>query len=268
MVDLLIDYEKWAQPKPFGYSGCFRLRNESQFMASAILSHLPFLDEAVLVVQPSDDNTLELAYDLADKYKRIKVFEYPLIPDWIDTPGFYEKDPDQPGHLVHMSNWALSKCEYSWIVKVEGDVICLPAFSFIRRRINSHNREPHYYGRVILNIAGENMDQISEENPRNGGWDEAVVPNSPDYHFKRVAKWEILQNPGSGTCLGLSGLHMKRCKESKTDGWNGETYVPLLRETLVEILKAHGLWPGDLMTVEDEIDLNWESIIMVLEGLR
>jgi hypothetical protein len=61
---------------------------------------------------------------------------------------------------------------------------------------------------------------------------------------------------------------MKRCKEGKTDGWNGEAYVPLLRETLVEILKAYGPWLGELMTVEDEIDLNWESIIMVLEGLR
>jgi hypothetical protein len=239
-------------------------------MAPAILSHLPFLDEAVLVVQPSDDNTLELAYDLADKYRRIKVFEYPLIPDWIDTKGFYEKDPDQPGHLVHMSSWALSKCSYSWIVKVEGDVVCLPAFSLVRQRINSHNHEPHYYGRVVLNIAGENMDQISKENPRNGGVDEAVVPNSPNYHFIRRSKWEVLEGPLGNpfTCMGLSGLHMKRCKEGKTDSWNDETYIPLCRETIVQVLRDHGPWPGEVMTAEDEIDLNWDSIIEILGGLR
>ena len=211
---------------PFGFSGCFRLRNESQFMEWAILSHLPWLDEAVLVVQPSNDDTIEKAYRMAEEDERIKVYEYQFECDWIDTPGFYTKDPHAPGHMVHMSNWAFSKCRYSWIVKVEGDVIATSAFADVIDRVKFEPDIPRYYGRVVLNVAGEDCDQISWDNPRNGGWDEAVVPNHPDYHFERQSKWEVLQRPGEGISMGWSGLHMKRCKANKTKGWNGEKYVP------------------------------------------
>lgn len=237
--DFSIDYDKWAEPKPFGFSGCFRLRNESQFMEKAILSHLPYLDEAVLVVQPSDDDTFEIASRLEFEYPhKIRVEFYPFVPDWIDTPGFYAKDPNAPGHLVHMSNWAFSKCNYSWIVKVEGDVICLSSFQNIIDRINTQPFKKMYYGRVILNLAGPNCDMISKENPRNGGWDEAVVPNHPDYHFERRNKWEVLVHNGPELCMGWSGLHMKRCKVGKDKAWNGETYIPFnepnVRHTLAE----------------------------------
>ena len=222
-----IDWDDWRnKPKPFGFSGCFRLRNESQFMITAIFSHLDWLDEAVLVVQPSEDKTVELAYHMANADKRIKVFEYPFECDWINTPGFYAKNPHAPGHMVHMSNWAFTKCRYSWIVKVEGDVIATSTFGDVIENVKKQPQNRVYYGRVVLNIAGENCDEISWENPRNGGWDEAVVPNHPDYHFERQDKWEVLQNPGEGICMGFSGLHMKRCKDGKTKGWNGEKYVP------------------------------------------
>ena len=212
MNKLDINYAEWAEPKPFGVSGCFRLRNEAEFMEAAILSHLPFLNEAVLVVQPSDDDTVERAHTLAQANTKVRVYEYPHIVDWIDTPGFYENDPDQPGHWVHLSNWALTKCRYAWIAKTEGDVICLSSFERIIDRINAHPHEQHYYGRVILNVAGYDCDQISMRYPRNAGWDEAVFPNSPDYKFIRSGKFETIIPGEARTCMGWSGLHMKRCK--------------------------------------------------------
>lgn len=242
-----IDYETWSRPKPFGFSGCFRLRNESQFMETAIKSHLPWLDEAVLVVQPSHDNTVELAYRMAEQDERIKVYEYPFECDWIDTPAFYAKDPNAPGHLVHMSNWAFTKCRYSWIVKVEGDVLALSTFGDIIERVKSEPNERIYYGRVILNVAGPMCDQVSRENPRNGGWDEAVVPNHPDYYFRRISKWEVLVYSGPAICMGWSALHMKRCKAGKDKGWNGETYIPFDRESVRRALEHHNAthpYPG------------------------
>ena len=227
MGEFGIDWDNWRnKPKSFGFSGCFRLRNESQFMEVAIKSHLSWLDEAVLVVQPSEDDTIEKAQKMAAEDKRIKVYEYPFECDWIDTPEFYAKDPHSPGHMVHMSNWAFTRCQYSWIVKVEGDVIATSAFADVIDRVKFEPDILRYYGRVVLNVAGEDCDQISWDNPRNGGWDEAVVPNHPDYHFERQSKWEVLQKPGEGISMGWSGLHMKRCKNGKTNGWNGEKYVP------------------------------------------
>lgn len=222
-----IDYEAWRKPKPLGISACIRVRNESQFMSAAVRSILPLVDEVVLCVQPSDDNTVEIAERMADadESDKIKVYYYSIVPAWIDTPEFYSKDPNSEGHLVHMSNWALSKCSYSWILKIEGDVIALPYLSKMLEKVRQ-STEPKYYGLVILNVAGPLMDKISLENPRNGGWDEAIFPNHPDIcRFERAGKWEVVIPKCDRESLGWALLHMKRSKAGKDNAWNGETYI-------------------------------------------
>lgn len=243
--ELTVDFEAWRnKPKPHGISACIRVRNESQFMRAAVRSVVDLVDEVVLCVQPSDDNTREIAISLEHGYPgKVKSYYYPLIPDWIDTKGFYEKDPDAPGHLVHMSNWALSKCTYSWILKVEGDVIALPTLKgFIDRALTDN--VPMYYGLVILNVAGAKMDKISFENPRNGGWDECIVRNDPDAaRFYRRNKWEVLVSaPHIPTeSVGWALVHMKRCKTGKDEAWNGEHYVPFDRETVAYALQEYNM---------------------------
>lgn len=255
-----IDWQEWKErKKPFGISGCVRVRNEAQFMRQAILSHLPYLDECVIVTQPSEDDTEQIAEDLAKVSGKIKVRHYPFIVDWIDTQGFYEKDPDEVGHLVHMSNWALSQCTYSWISKTEGDVICLSSFERIVDAVKARPNDPHYYGRVILNIAGDKCDQISATNPRNGGWDECVLWNDPDTaRFVRAGKWETIPQRTPSTCMGLSMLHMKRCKRGKTDGWNGEQYVSLTKENVLMLVPE----------LEQDVNELWSEIQTHLENLR
>jgi len=235
-----IDWQEWKErEKPFGISGCIRVRNEAQFMREAILSHLPFLDEVVIVTQPSDDETEDIANHLAEEYPEITAYHYPFVVDWIDTDGFYKKDPNKPGHLVHMSNWALSKCRYSWISKTEGDVICLSSFQNIVDAINARPDTPHYYGRVILNLAGEDRDQFSVTVPRNGGWDECVLWNDPaTARFERIGKWEVIPQRTPSTCMGWSMLHMKRCKAGNI-GWNNEEYAPFNRPN---VRKALGMY--------------------------
>lgn len=238
VIDVNINYREWhSRQKPFGLSGCFRLRNESEFMEAAVMSHLRFLDEVCLIVQPSEDDTVEKAHRMADRLKKVKVFIYPHVVDWIDTPGFYEKDPNEPGHLVHMSNWALSRCSYSWIVKVEGDVIGLQSFGAIREAIERNPDRQMYYGRTILNLAGEDCDQFSVTVPTNGGWDEAVFNNDPlKYRFVRSGKWEMVPAGDKKVNLGLSALHMKRCKNGMV-GWNDEEYAPFTKNHLERIMK-------------------------------
>jgi hypothetical protein len=239
--DLQIDYQAWRdKPKPHGISACIRVRNESQFMHAAVRSIVNFVDEVILCVQPSTDKTREIAIALEQEYPKVRSYYYPLVPDWIDTKGFYEKDPDQPGHLVHMSNWALSKCSYSWILKVEGDVIALPTLKGMIDHALTKN-QLMYYGLVILNVAGHKMDQISWENPRNGGWDEAIFPNHPDLvRFRRRHKWEVAVPEGvASECLGWALLHMKRCKRGKENGWNGEHYIEWDQFNVTEALSNY-----------------------------
>jgi hypothetical protein len=211
-------------------------------METAILSHLPYLDEAVLVVSPSEDDTVERAERLAAEHEKIRVEFYPYIVDWIDTPGFYEKDPDLPGHLVHLSNWALSKCRYSWIAKTEGDVICLSSFERIIEQVYKRPDELHYYGRVILNVAGELCDEISMKYPRNAGWDAGVFPNNLKYKFTRQGKFEKIFIGPDRTCMGWSGLHMKRCKDPHFQRIRDTSpNTPFTKENVQEALLAFNI---------------------------
>lgn len=256
--DYEIDWQEWqSQDKPFGISGCIRVRNEAQFMTPSILSHLPYLDECVIVTQPSDDDTVQIANDLSARFKKVKVHHYPFVVDWIDTPGFYEKDPNQPGHLVHMSNWALSKCSYSWISKTEGDVICLSSFQKIADAIRANPQKAFYYGRLILNIAGGKCDQVSVNNPTNGGMDEATFPNNPGaYKFVRSGKWEVIPAGHPAECFGLSMLHLKRCKAGKI-GWDNEKYAPLTKENVITLAPQ---WRNDIESLWDEIQERLEQL--------
>lgn len=242
--DYSLDLEAWAAPKPFGISGCFRLRNETEFMAQSVISHLPWLDEAVLVVQPSEDRTLDLANELADRYDKVRMVFYPWVPYQIDTPEHFQEPPNSVKHMVHMSNFALTQCRYSWIAKTEGDVIALPTFGEIRAVIEKDPDLHRYYGRVILNIAGHNGELVSATNPRNHGWDEAVFNNHPSWHFVRHEKWESIQHwefAGDNVNMGWSALHTKRCKKKYADGWNDEMWLPFDRENVQAVLRHYNM---------------------------
>jgi len=167
---------------------------------------------------------------------KVRVVRYPVGPVFITDPGWESVPENSIMSFVYLSNWALNQCKYSWIARIEADVICCSSFQKIVMQVHENDEVHCLYGRVILNVAGENMDQISATNPRNGGWDECVFPNHPDYHFEKRPKYEVLLSPWDDVCMGWSALHMKRCKSDKI-GWNNETYVPFTREAVAEALR-------------------------------
>lgn len=231
-----IDIVNWDRPHPFGISGCFRVRNDHEFLEEAVMSHLPYLDEAVIALQPSDEKTEEVVRRLALNPK-VRVERYPVAPVFITDPDWGNVPENSIRSFVYLSNWALSKCRFSWIARIEADVICLSSFSNIRERIEREPEAKRLYGRVILNVAGKEQDMVSVTNPRNGGWDECVFPNRSDYRFIRKPRYEVLNNPYDSECAGWSALHMKRCKSDKI-GWNGEEYAPFTRESVAAVLRT------------------------------
>lgn len=229
-----IDLEAWEAPKPFGISGFFRLKNEEQFMKAAILSHLPALDEAVLIVQRSDDETINLAHQLSMKYEKIRYDFYPFEVAQIDTPEHYNLPENSVRTMMHLTNWAISRCAYSWVAKIEGDVIALSTFVEIRDLIETQPNRFRYFGRIGLNVAGRNVDKVSATYPRTGGWDEAVFNNDPFWHCLRFHKWESINLHDHNDMIenmGFSFLHVKRCKDKHlkdqyVDSHGAETWVP------------------------------------------
>jgi len=234
-----IDLAEWQAKKPFGISGCFRVRNDYQFLEQAVMSHLPYLDEAVIVVQPSNFQTEKVVQELA-KVDKVRVVRYPFAPVFITEPAWEQTPINSITSFVYVSNWAFAQCRFSHIARIEGDVICLSSFAKVRAVVESNPDRKCLYGRVLLNVAGINCDMISLDNPRNGGWDECVVPNHPEYHFTFRPRYEVLESPHENECMGWSGLHMKRCKLDKI-GWNDESYLPFDPE---HVQIALGLFNG------------------------
>ena len=227
--DFDIDLEAWEAPKPFGISGCFRLKNEERFMEAAIMSHLPSLDEAVLIVQKSDDDTINLAHQLSMKHPKIRYDFYPFDVALIDTPEHYDLPENSVRTMMHLTNWAISRCRYSWVAKIEGDVISLSSFAAIRRAIEKEPDALRYYGRIGLNVAGREVDKVSATYPRTGGWDEAVFNNDPFWHCYRFHKWESMNLHDHNDMIenmGFSFLHVKRCKDKHLQGPYVDSHGP------------------------------------------
>jgi len=235
--DFDIDLEAWEASKPFGISGCFRLKNEEQFMEAAIMSHLPWLDEAVLIVQKSDDDTINLAHKLSMTNSKIRYDFYPFDVARIDTDNHYNLPENSVRTMMHLTNWAISRCKYSWVAKIEGDVIGLSSFAAIRQAIEKSPEVIRYYGRIGLNVAGKDVEKVSATYPRSGGWDEAVFNNNPFWHCYRFHRWESMNLHDHNDMIenmGFSFLHVKRCKSKHlrgpyTDSHGVETWVPFTR---------------------------------------
>ena len=247
-----ISLNHWRRPKPHGLSGCFRLKNEEEFMVRAVESHLPWLDEAVLMLQDSEDRTLEVAHELKNRWgDKIRIEHYPFVVHPSNTPGHFSLPENSVYTMMHLTNWAIYKCNYSWIAKIEGDVIALSTFSKIRDAVDKEPDAVRHYGRIGLNIAGEHYDQISYTNPRNAGWDESVFNNDPFWYCVRYGKWQSINMKEHRDKLinkGFSFLHTKRCKEGLSDPYSCfqagrlpeiEKWVPFDRDHTREALKVH-----------------------------
>lgn len=266
-----VSLSAWKRDKPHGISGLFRLKDEGQFMDASVLSHIQWLDEVVLLVQESKDDTIEKAVELRNRYPdKIRVECYPFNVHPIGSAGHFDSPDNSVYTMMHLTNYGISRCRYSWVAKIEGDVIALPTFQLIRDLVDMFPNELRHYGRVGLNLAGPYLDMISMTNPRNAGWDESVFNNRPDFYCVKADKWESINmsdyrnTPGVMYCPGFSFMHTKRCKVGKTPGI--ETWAPFTQENTRRALEEYGNihpYPGkDNNPVPDFIfDVEWRSYI-------
>jgi hypothetical protein len=234
------DIENWKAEKPHGISALMRLRNDTEFVEWTIRSHQEWIDEWVIVTQPSDDNTEEKAAQMAEIFDNVRVLHYPFVVEWL-TPTVGEMSDTSIYSPAQMTNWGLSQCTYSWIAKIEGDVVALPTFQHIRDLVDMRPDDPRYYGRVGLNVAGSRYNKISKTNPRNAGWDEAVFPALPKYHCIGTGIWESMNMQdyhNQKQNMGWSFMHMKRSKYGKAPG--SEEWIEFTRANVEEALRIYG----------------------------
>ncbi len=220
--DISLDHRN--REKPHGISGMMRLRNDMDFVEEAIVSHLQWIDELVIVLQPSEDDTEALAYSLEDKYEKVRVAFYPFEIAWrLLNPELFQSTPPESVYSpIHMTNWGLSQCDYSWVAPIEGDCISLPSFAMIRDLIDLAPDMPRYFGRTCLNLAGRNQDQFSYTAPHNAGWDVPVMPNNAKWYSFKAEHWasyNMVEHRDQMLPMGWQFIHMQRCKTKFDDGY-------------------------------------------------
>jgi glycosyltransferase involved in cell wall biosynthesis len=179
-----------------------RVRDEEQFLALAIESHLPLLDELVIVYNACTDRTPEIAEEYARRYPdKVKAIHYEPEAYSYGTDEFVTLPPESPHSLVNYYNFTLCHTTRRFAMKVDGDHVIIPGrldplVSIIRRPW----RHPLYHlpkFRSILGFSGINIwDKdgrffVNTKEPFTEF--HGVFPVSAKTWFKHDPRWEYLE---------------------------------------------------------------------------
>lgn len=182
-----------------GLSGFIRARNEGKFLAEAIESWLPLLDELIIVYNNCQDNTA----DIVDKY----ILKYPnKVRGFHYVPIVYPQGSDMyktlgvasPHSLVNYYNFALSKTTKKWAVKIDGDLILVPEIIDILREkyfeLSSSNPDAYLPISGINIILQKNQFYVPSGSPFCGtNGDLCMFRVDNDTIFKKSEETEYLE---------------------------------------------------------------------------
>lgn len=201
-----------------GISGFMRLRNEAAMLPLVIESHLPHLDELVIVYNRCTDDTPEIVRSYAAQFPgKIKAYEYPFHVYPNGSSKHIELSPISPESLVHYYNFALSKTTHRYCVKVDGDHVAIPqAFSEVTTYIRT--QQPFAY----IGIAGVNLWDtddalfVTKQNPLCGvGGDMGFFPVHQNLRFLHHERYEVLSHGLPRIDAGVAFFHLKHMKADR-----------------------------------------------------
>ena len=207
-------------PRQPGVSGYYRLYNEEDFLEDSVLSHLPFLDEIILVHDSkTTDNTPDIAQKLAQKYPdKIKYFFYQPTVIGQFTKEFKILPPTDPRSLVNYTNFALSKTTRHVVGKMDGDHIAIPE-TVANMKDNIHNMD--FMKNTFYTYAGLNLwycDEVLYVDP-------TLIVGIGDHGFHQMRREKhyyikSLDRAGGGfpkkgrqiICAGILYFHLKNMR--------------------------------------------------------
>jgi len=222
--DLKVD-----QRRP-GISGFMRLRNEEDFVALAIESHLPFLDELVVVHNGCTDRTPEIVSQYANRFPdKIRAYHYEPVVYPPGTPEYRSVAADSPHSLVNYYNFALCRTTRKVAVKIDGDHVAIPsAFRALTRivrreglrRLKFWKRFAAYMGFLGLNLYVQEGKMFVNGNYPLTEWDHGFFPVTSETWHKFDPRWEVLE---TGTLPNwwmrtIAFYHLKALKRDRGYG--------------------------------------------------
>ena len=124
-----------------------RIKNEEMNIKNVLLGIVSVFDEIILVDNNSTDQTLaivkQLKEDNEDFKDKLKIYNYPFPVAKCGIDNF-KTHPGSINSLAYFYNYALSKCNFSHVMKWDGDML-LPLFlkddfkNYIYKLINDKN---------------------------------------------------------------------------------------------------------------------------------
>lgn len=127
------DFMSLDNPRPLGLSGHMRAKDEAITLRASVLSCIDVLDELILVVQPSKDETCEIARALSDEHPKIRLYTYepevmPFVGSHVPLNGSVDTScsfpPENSIHnFAHYYNFALTKIKYKYSLRIDADQI-------------------------------------------------------------------------------------------------------------------------------------------------
>jgi glycosyltransferase involved in cell wall biosynthesis len=245
-----VDLRTFLSPdsRKHGISGFMRLRNEAQFVETAIESVIGGLDELVIVYNGCTDRTSEIIESCRLRHPdRIRVFEYQ--PE-IARPGSVEHQRTpmgSPHSMVNYYNFALVKTTRKVAIKIDGDDCYLKEpFRQLTGEIRAEKRS------MPIGVSGINLwDEkgeifVNSRHPILSGVDRGFFTVTPQTFFVHYPLYELFTY-AFGRSAGICYYHLKGLKEDRGLG----NYVTRTGETRFSTRKIRSLRSPDLMSWKD-----------------
>ena len=107
-----------------------RIKNEEMNIKNVLIGIVNVFDEIILVDNNSTDKTLAIVNELKEENvelsNKLKIYNYPFQVAKCGIDNF-NTHPDSLRSLAYFYNYSLSKCNFSYVMKWDGDMF-LPSF--------------------------------------------------------------------------------------------------------------------------------------------
>ena len=127
--EFCVNFKDFDRPRKEGISGILRVMNDEEFLESSIESCIDCLDELVVVYNKTSPESIAIIERMVEKYPdKIRVYKYlPKLYSGNLTQKEFELAKNLPSNSIHLlanyCNYALSKCNYRFVMKIDSDQI-------------------------------------------------------------------------------------------------------------------------------------------------
>jgi glycosyltransferase involved in cell wall biosynthesis len=205
--------------RPAGISAFMRVKNGADFIEATVRSHLPYLDEIVVVMNQCSDATPEIVARLAAEYgpERLRAFVYLPKAFAPGSEGHARESADSPLSFVTLSNFALTRTRRRVAMKLDDDHVAMEprvaAITAAIRRDDCRLADIPCFGGINLARDARGRTGVLAAEPFSGAGDHFYFEVTPETHFIHDARFEDFSHGGKRRRFAdFAYWHMKYLK--------------------------------------------------------